>query len=271
MEFLWRRMVQLYPECANGRCLDVSGANRSSGAILQLYEQNGTNAQWFYFASIGNRYYAIVSKCSGKVLDVNGASNKSGSNVQQWDIKFGDTQIWKVDPTGDGYYYIKPANNESLALDVSGAADENCANVQVYTHSRGNSAQMWGGWNNNTSVTYSAITGITETYKSKAATYYINPFGDSEVTIWAADCPLLGYGHYEKERNSRFSVRIVSDSGDVISDRIVAGKRNKFSVKSKYGKFRVEVTRYTEWADDFMWNSNYGNYCQISLKNAAMC
>ena len=140
-----------------------------------------------------------------------------------------------------------------------------------YTLTAGETVHRCGGWNNNTSVTYSAITGITETYKSDAATYYINPFGDSEVTIWAADCPLLGYGHYEKERNSRFSVRIVSDSGDVISDRIVAGKRNKFSVKSKYGKFRVEVTRYTEWADDFMWNSNYGNYCQISLKNAAMC
>lgn len=269
-EFYGEGWYKLYPKCANGKCLDVSGASRSSGANLQLYEQNGTEAQWFYFAGIGNGYYAIVSKCSGKVLDVNGASKKSGSNVLQWDYKFGDNQIWKVEPAGDGYYYIKPSNNESLALDVSGAADENGANVQVYTHSRGNSAQMWALWNNNTSVQYSSVTGITETHKSYEVTYYVNPSGDSDVTVWAVDRPLLGHGHYEKKGKSRFRVRIISDWGDVIADEIVTGKRNKFSVKSKYGKYRIEVTKYTDWADDLMWDSNFGNYCQISLTNATI-
>ena len=269
-DFYGEGWYKLYPKCANGKCLDVSGASRNSGANLQLYEQNGTEAQWFYFASLGNGYYAIVSKCSGKVLDVNGASNKSGANVQQWDYKFGDNQIWKVEPAGDGYYYIKPSNNESLALDVSGAADENGANVQVYTHNRDNSAQMWALWNNNTSVTYSSISGIAETYKSDAVTYYVDPVEDSVVTVWAVDNPLLGKGHYNKEGNSRFRVRIITDYEEVVTDSVVTGKRNAFSVKSEYGKYRVEITKYTDWADDFMWNSNFGNYCQISLKNATI-
>ena len=252
---------KLYPKCASGKCLDVSGASRDRGANIQLYEQNGTEAQWFYFASLGNGYYTIVSKCSGKVLDVNGASKKSGSNVQQWDYKFGNNQIWKVEPAGDGYYYIKPSNNESLALDVSGAADKNGANIQVYTHSRNNSAQMWALWNNNTSVTYSSVTGITETSQSEAVTYYVSPFRDSKVTVWAVDNPLIGSGHYKKEGCSRFRVRIISDWGDVIADEIVTGECNTFSVEDKYGSYRVEVTMHTDWADDFMWNSNFGDYC----------
>ena len=267
-EFYGEGWYKLYPKCANGKCLDVSGASKSRGANLQLYEQNGTEAQWFYFASIGNGYYTIVSKCSGKVLDVNGGSRKSGSNVQQWDYKFGDNQIWKVEPAGDGFYYIKPSNNESLALDVSCAADENGANVQVYTHSRNNSAQMWALWNNNTSVKYSSVSGITRTSQSETVTYYVNPFGDSNVTVWAVNSPLLGNGHYNKEGTSRFKVRIISDSGEVIADKVVTGKCNKFSVKNRYGSYRVEVTRHTDWADDFMWNPNLGYYCQISLTNA---
>ena len=259
---------KLYPKCANGKCLDVSNASKSNGANIQLYEQNRTEAQWFYFADLGNGYYTIVSKCSGKVLDVSDRSDKSGANVQQWDYAFGNNQIWKVEPAGDGYYYIKPSNNESLALDVSNAADENGANVQVYDHSRDNSAQMWKLWNNNTSVTYSSVSGIKETYQSKAVTYYVNPYGDSKVTVWAVDNPLTNNRHYKKEGASRFRVRIVSDWGDVIKDSVVSGECNTFSVESEYGSYRVEVTKYTGWADDFMWTSNFGDYCQVSLSNA---
>lgn len=259
---------KLYPKCSNGKCLDVNGASKSRGANLQLYEQNSSEAQWFYFASLGNGYYTISPKCSGKVLDIDGGSSKSGANVQQWDYKFGNHQIWKVEPAGDGYYYIKPSNNESLALDVSGAADENGANVQVYTHSSNNNAQMWALWNNNTSAKYSSVSGIRETSQSNAVTYYVKPYGDSDVTVWAVDDPLLGSGHYKKEKNSRFKVRIISDSEEVIVDKIVTGKRNKFSVKSKYGNYRVEVTKYGDWADDIMWDPNFGDYCQITLTNA---
>ena len=261
---------QLLPKCASSKCLDVSNASNEDGANIQIYDSNHTDAQWFYFASIGNGYYTIVAKCSGKVLDVKGASKKSGTNVQQWHDKFGDNQIWKVESAGNGYYYIRPANNESLALAVSGGSRKSGANVQVSTYQRNSSSQMWKIWCGNTKSAYSSISGIKATSTSTAVTYYVKANGTSKVTVRALNSPLIGRGHYKLEGASRFRVKIVADSGEVIYNKIVTGKSNTFSVKKSYGAYRVEITRYGNWADDWMWNPNLGYYCQISLTDAAL-
>ena len=70
-----------------------------------------------------------------------------------------------------------------------------------------------------------------------ALTYYVKPSGNSKVTVWSVNKPLLGRGHYKKERASRFKVRIISNSGKVLVDKIVTGKSNSFSGTRVPGTF----------------------------------
>ncbi|MDR2749098.1 MAG: RICIN domain-containing protein, partial [Clostridiales bacterium] len=77
-----------YADIANG-----SGAN---GAALQLWNQNGSPAQLFYFNRMNDGSYLIktiasemANQSEPRYLSVNSSSN-SGANVQQWSLKSGD-------------------------------------------------------------------------------------------------------------------------------------------------------------------------------------
>ena len=53
----------------SGKVLDVAGASTASGATVQQYAYNGSNAQLWYFVDAGNGYYNIYSAL-GNCLDV---------------------------------------------------------------------------------------------------------------------------------------------------------------------------------------------------------
>lgn len=132
----------LTPACAPNARLDVAGGSRSNLANVQIYANNGTDAQKWDIASLGNGYYKLTAKCSGQVLDANYNFAASGENVAQYPWRGGNYQQWKFTDAGDGYYYIVPRCNESLCLDVYSASSSDGANVQVYTANQ-TSAQKW--------------------------------------------------------------------------------------------------------------------------------
>ena len=76
----------------NNKVLDIDGAKTNTGANLQLWDKNYTNAQKFYVEYIGEGYYTIKALCSGKYLDVEGAKKDCGTNVWQYDRNNNDSQ-----------------------------------------------------------------------------------------------------------------------------------------------------------------------------------
>lgn len=263
-KFVGEGWYNLAPKCNSSKYLDISGGSTSRGANVQIYDYNGTDAQRFYFSSVGNGYYVISNKTSGKVLDVNGESKKSGTNVQQWDYKFGDHQIWKVVDAGGGYYYIKPSHNENLALSVNGT------NVRVENLNYGNN-QKWKLWLGTSSKSNTAISGLNETSLNIAVVYNVKSSGKSTVTVWAARRNYWNvYSHHVPESASRFKVIIKDLSGNTIVNKIVTGSSNTFTVNKKYNQYKVYVYKYTNNARDWGWEENWGQYCQVSLSNASI-
>jgi ribosomal silencing factor RsfS len=92
-----------------------------------------------------NTYYNLIARHSGKALDVSGASQQNGANVIQWDKTGGDNQKWQLVDTGqilgEGYYQII-ARHSGKALDVSGASQQNGANVVQWDKTGGDN-QKW--------------------------------------------------------------------------------------------------------------------------------
>lgn len=129
-------------KCGTNRSLDVSGGSADSGANVQSYETNGTDAQKWIVSYESNDGYATIKNASGKVLDVSCGSTVPGANVQQYDSNNSAAQKWAFVRNEDDSIKIVSALFPNLVLDVSGASGDSGANVQSY-FDNGTVAQQW--------------------------------------------------------------------------------------------------------------------------------
>lgn len=130
-------------ETKNGMRLDVNGASHSSGANIQLWEKNDSDAQIFKVEYQNNGYYKITNVASGKVLDIDGGNAHNGANVIQYGWHGGPNQQWKIVSSGEsGYYCLLSAQNTTQALDISGGIFKNGTNVQSWEKNNSD-AQKW--------------------------------------------------------------------------------------------------------------------------------
>ena len=126
----------------SGKVMDVSGGSTSDYGNVQLYADNGTDAQVWKVGHDSRGYVTFTNVNSGKVLDVNGASTASGTNVQQFASNGSWAQKWIAVRGSGGSYTIYSALAKDLALDVYAASTANGVNIQTYT-ANGTKAQQW--------------------------------------------------------------------------------------------------------------------------------
>lgn len=114
------------------------GKSSTSPGNVFISTYSATNYQHWIFEevstsrSIDDGQYYIRNNNSGKYLDV-ANSGSSGANVTQWDFHSGMNQKWSINYLNNGYYVIKPAHNNNLALDVYNNYDYNDSNIDVQT------------------------------------------------------------------------------------------------------------------------------------------
>lgn len=122
---------------SSGKVLDIYAGSTASGANVQLYSSNGTEAQQFILRSMGyGSLYRIVNVASNKALDTKDRKTADATNVLQATQNTSyASQIWRVVKTSDGKYAILNASADK-ALDVANGQAVDGANVQIY------------GWNN---------------------------------------------------------------------------------------------------------------------------
>jgi len=92
-------------------------------------------------ATYGPYYIRAVN--SGKCMDVKGGPSATANLtiVQQWTCWGGTNQQWYLQDTGDGSYYLMPANRTTACLDVTGGPTgvANGTPLQIW--------DCWGGSN----------------------------------------------------------------------------------------------------------------------------
>ena len=124
-----------------GRHLDVSAASRANNANVQIWTNNGTNAQKWYISHVGNGYYKIVNAASGKALDQVSTSKANGANVVQYTSGNYVNQYWyaSISPNG-GIVFVNKWSGR--VLDVSGGTNRDGQNVQAWNRND-TAAQRW--------------------------------------------------------------------------------------------------------------------------------
>lgn len=125
----------------SGRSIDVAGGRTSNGTTVQLYSQNNTAAQKWYFERDTEGYYTLKNINSGRYLDVANASQLSGSTVQIWDGNTTCAQKWALVNDGERMHILNKCSG--LSLDVAGGQLLNGARLQTWSKNT-SGAQIWG-------------------------------------------------------------------------------------------------------------------------------
>lgn len=135
----------------SGKALDVKGGSEKSGANVQQYTPNNSDAQIWAVTQQGD-YWQIMCSLTDRVLDVYNGTMANGTNVQQWADKDSDAQRWQLVADGNSAtyggktystYVIKCKKNTTYVLDVSGGSTAAGANIQIWSYNSTAVQQRW--------------------------------------------------------------------------------------------------------------------------------
>ncbi|MBR6398111.1 MAG: RICIN domain-containing protein [Lachnospiraceae bacterium] len=122
------------------KVIDVYGGLTRNGANVQLYASNGTAAQQFTLAYLGDGWYTIMNVKAKKVLDVTGGSRANCANIQLYTSNQTAAQKWRFEERENGTFSIVSALGKTL--DVAGGSSRNGTNIRTYTDN-GTAAQRF--------------------------------------------------------------------------------------------------------------------------------
>lgn len=151
--------------------MDIKEASTANGANLQIYKDNGTDAQRFSIKLLNENYYSITSVNSWKSLDVANAGKKPGTNVWQYQSNGTEAQQWIIKKNSDSTYsIISKCNN--LYLDVNNGIAQNGQNIQV---NKGNNTEaqkfIFEKVRNNVSINTTKYPGYKESIEKLIAAH----------------------------------------------------------------------------------------------------
>ena len=118
----------------SGLCVDVSGASRSVGAVVQQYTCNGTGAQSFQVIDEGNGWFKILNTNSHLAVDVIGASTADGTHIQQYTDNGTGAQRFSISVTD---------TSDPTAFEVVNQTSGKCLDDTNWGTNAGNPLQQW--------------------------------------------------------------------------------------------------------------------------------
>lgn len=151
--------------------LDVSGGSVYSGANVQLYYLNKTDAQKWLVSHDSKGYVSFKNVNSGMYLTATGSSNNS--NVNQQSSSNGYNQKWIIAFDSSQNIKLVSGLNSKLVIDVSGGKIQNGSNIQLYT-SNNSAAQKWvfEYISKDVQVSLTKIMGTSQTNVAQMVRYY---------------------------------------------------------------------------------------------------
>ena len=151
--------------------LDVSGGSAYSGANVQLYSLNKTDAQKWLVSHDSKGYVSFKNVNSGMYLTATGSGNNS--NVNQQSPSNGYNQKWIIAFDSSQNIKLVSGLNSKLVIDVSGGKISNGSNIQLYT-SNNSAAQKWvfEYISKDVQVSLTKIMGTSQTNVAQMVRYY---------------------------------------------------------------------------------------------------
>ncbi|WP_425309293.1 RICIN domain-containing protein [Ammonicoccus fulvus] len=128
----------------NGRLqVDVSRMSTETGANIQLWDPNTTDAQRFRVTRGADLFYTITNVHSGKLLDVRYAAAANGTNVWQYPLTGTKAQKWTIGTYDGVNYTIASALGIFDIGDTGGREDGHVLDAAAAGQTAGTNIQIW--------------------------------------------------------------------------------------------------------------------------------
>ena len=121
--------------------LDVNGGSKANFGNIQLYKNNGTEAQGWKIVHDSKGYVTFINVWSGKAIDIKDGYSQNKQNISQYSSNNTYAQKWIILKDGDGFKIVS-ALNDNYVLDLSGGDVRNTSNIQLYK-GNGTGSQRW--------------------------------------------------------------------------------------------------------------------------------
>jgi hypothetical protein len=129
--------------------LDVKGASDKSGANVQIYTRNTSDAQKFGVTNYSDRVQ-IACALSGRCLDLANNNFTNGANVRQWEDNNSHAQRWDIVPDGKTVTiggkpydtYLIKSHGTNYVCDVDHLNTKPGTNVMIHAANGGDN-QRW--------------------------------------------------------------------------------------------------------------------------------
>lgn len=151
--------------------LDVASASAYSGANVQLYSLNKTDAQKWLVSHDSKGYVSFKNVNSGMYLTATSSGNNA--NVNQQSQLNGYNQKWIIAFDSNQNIKLVSGLNSKLVIDVNGGKIQNGSNIQLYT-SNNSAAQKWvfEYISKDVQVSLTKIMGTSQTSVAQMVRYY---------------------------------------------------------------------------------------------------
>lgn len=133
-------IYQIASAMEENKVLRVANDSAEEGATFVLWDSDESDAERFYVEQVEDGKYKILMLFADKSLDVKDASDASGAVLQQRNYDATIGQQWILEPTGDGYFYIRSALG--TYLDCAYASTENGTVVSMFESTQAQN-QKW--------------------------------------------------------------------------------------------------------------------------------
>ena len=118
----------IVPQHAGSSAFDVSASDKTT---VQLYEAHRGDNQTWKLEKNGD-YYSIRNFMNNKVLEVSGGKTDNGTVVKTAAYDGSDKQLWMLQATGDGSYFIKSKLDGNKVIDIKSYGTGNGSQITIY-------------------------------------------------------------------------------------------------------------------------------------------
>ena len=108
--------------------LDIPGASKERGEILQQYTPYQQDNQQFTLVPAEEEFFFFQVKTSGLFLDVEGNSTEEGAFIHQWNFHGTDNQKFRLMDAGEGYFFIQ-SKHSGRFLEIEKGSEEKGARL----------------------------------------------------------------------------------------------------------------------------------------------
>ncbi len=127
----------------SAKVAEIAGGSTAKGTNIQLYTNNQTLSQkWYFSYNPSTGYYTIINPLSGKAVDVAYGVMQNGTNVWLYDTNNTCSQQWHI-VESNGRYTIASACSPNMVLELANNQTTNGGNIRLQSYQANTPSELW--------------------------------------------------------------------------------------------------------------------------------